>query len=114
MKSGQEVAKQPNESSANFSKTDVRYWQTAIFKPKYTREGETVAIDDWSMRIQWRWHRESFNLKTPNKQAAAAKTKDIYTMLIGAGWDATLERFKPEMARKSVSTRARARLRSTR
>jgi hypothetical protein len=33
-KSGQEVAKQSN---GFFSKTDVRYWHDAIFKPTYKR-----------------------------------------------------------------------------
>jgi integrase len=97
-KSGQEVAKQ------NFGKTDVRHWQKAIFKPRYTRDGQTLEIEDWSVRIQCHGRRETFNLKTPNKTAAAAKAKDIYSMLIGADWDATLQKFKPEMARKSVST----------
>jgi integrase len=97
-KSGQEVAKH------SFGKADVRYWYDAIFKPKYTRHEQTFEIEDWSVRIQWRGRRETFNLKTPNKAAAAAKAKDIYTMLVGTGWDATLERFKPEMVCKSVST----------
>ena len=97
-KSGQEVAKH------GFGKTDVRYWHDAIFKTKYTRNGHTVEVEDWSVRIQWRGRRETFNLKTPNKAAAAAKAKEIYSILVGSGWDATLERFKPEMARTSVST----------
>jgi integrase len=97
-KSGQEVAKH------SFGKTDVRYWYDAIFKPEYSRDGEKLQVEDWAARMQWRGRRETFNLKTPNKTAAAAKAKEIYTMLVGAGWDATLEKFKPEMARKSVST----------
>jgi len=63
-----------------------------------------LEIEDWSARIQWRGRRETFNLKTPNKSAAAAKAKEIYTLLVGAGWNAVLENFKPAMARKSVST----------
>ena len=97
-KSGQEVAKH------SFGKTDARYWQDVIFKPTYSRNGQTLRVEDYAARIQWRGRRELFNLKTPNKAAAAAKAKDIYTMLVGAGWDAALEKFKPEMARKSVST----------
>ena len=97
-KSGQEVAKH------NFGKTDARHWQNAIFKPRYTRDGQTVELEDWSVRIQWRGRRETFNLKTPNKASAAAKAKDIYTTLVGAGWEATLEKFKPEVTCKSVST----------
>jgi len=90
-KSGQEVAKQ------NFGKTDARYWQAVIFKPIYTRDRKTHCVEDWATRIQWRGRRELFNLKTPNKTAAAAKAKEIYTTLVGAGWDAALEKFKPEM-----------------
>jgi integrase len=97
-KSGQEVAKR------NFGKTDVRYWHEAIFKPTYRKDGKTVCIEHWAARIQWRGRRELFNLKTSNKAAAAAKAKEIYTMLVGVGWDKTLETFKPEMARKSVAS----------
>jgi integrase len=97
-KSGQKMAKQ------NFGKTDARYWHDVIFKPIYTRDGKTRCVEDWAARIQWRGRRELFNLKTPNKTAAAAKAKEIYTMLVGAGWDVALEKFKPEMQRKAVST----------
>jgi integrase len=97
-KSGQEVAKH------GFGKTDVRYWHDAIFKPEYRRDGQKLKVEDWAARMQWRGRRETFNLKTSNKAAAAAKAKDIYTMLVGAGWDAALEKFKPEMQRKAVST----------
>jgi integrase len=96
-KSGQEVAKQ------SFGKTDARYWHDVIFKPIYTRDGKTRCVEDWAARIQWRGRRELFNLKTPNKTAAAAKAKEIYTTLVGMGWDAALEKFKPEMQRKAVS-----------
>jgi len=97
-KSGQEVAKQ------SFGKTDARYWHEVIFKPIYMRDGKTRCVEDWAARIQWRGRRELFNLKTPNKTAAAAKAKDIYKTLVGAGWDAALQKFKPEMQRKAVST----------
>src|SRR5438105_1919977 len=97
-KSGQKVARH------NFGKTDVRYWHVGIFKPAYGRNGKTLVSEDWAIRIQWRGRRELFNLRTPNKAAAAAKARDIYTSLVGAGWDKTLERFKPEMVRKSVLT----------
>lgn len=96
--SGQEMAKQ------NFGKTDTRYWHDVIFKPIYTRDGKTRCVEDWAARIQWRGRRELFNLKTPNKTAAAAKAKQIYTTLVGAGWGAALEKFKPDMQRKAVST----------
>jgi hypothetical protein len=96
--SGQQVAKH------TFGKTDVRYWHEVIFKPVYKRDGEIFRVEDYAARVQWRGRRELFNLKTPNKAAAAAKAKDIYSTLVGAGWAAALQKFKPEMARKSVST----------
>jgi integrase len=96
--SGQEVAKR------SFGKTDARYWHDVIFKPTYSKSGKTLCIEHWAARIQWRGRRELFNLKTSNKAAAAAKAKDIYAMLVGAGWPQTLAKFKPEMQRKAVST----------
>ena len=95
---GQAVAKR------GFSKTDLRYWQDVISKPTYKRDGQTFSVDDWAARIQWRGRRELFNLRTPNKTAAAAKAREIYLMLVGSGWEPTLEKFKPEMQRKNIST----------
>jgi integrase len=97
-KSGQEVAKR------NFGKTDMRYWQDVIFKPTYTKNGKKLRVEDWAARMQWRGRRELFNLKTSNRTAAAAKAKEIYTMLVGVGWAATLAKFKPEMQQKAVAT----------
>jgi integrase len=97
-KSGQEVAKY------KFSKTDQRYWQDRIFKPNYTNDGKQLEVQDWAARIQYGRRRETFNLKTSNKAAAAAKAKDIYTMLLGAGWEATSQKFKPEVQRQAVLT----------
>src|SRR5438128_988299 len=66
--------------------------------------GKSLYVEDSAARIQWRGRRELFSLKTPNKAAAAAKARDIYAVLAGAGWDAALAKFKPEMQRKSAST----------
>jgi hypothetical protein len=96
--SGQEVAKR------NFGKTDARYWHDVIFKPTYSKDGKTLCVKHWAARIQWRGRRELFNLKTSNNAAAAARARDIYATLVGAGWPTTLARFKPEMERKAVST----------
>jgi Phage integrase family len=97
-KSGQEVAK------SNFGKTDTRYWHEVIFKPSYTEHGRKRYLETWAARMQWRGRRELFNLNTSNKAAAASKAKDIYATLVGAGWDAALEKFKPEMKRKALLT----------
>jgi len=97
-KSGQEVAK------SQFSKTDARHWQEAIFKQDYVYKGKKREVRDYAVRIQWQDRRELFNLKTSNKAAAAAKARDIYTVLVGAGWTETLAKFKPESQPKLVAT----------
>lgn len=94
---GQVVAKR-------FGKTDSRYWHDVVFKPTYTRDRQTLCLEDWAARVQWRGRRELFNLRTPNKAAAAAKARDIYAMLVGGGWDATLAKYKPKMQCRGVST----------
>ncbi len=75
-KSGQAVAKQ------RFSKSDARYWQEVIIKPTFSRGGQTLCIEEWAARMQWRGRRELFNRRTSNKATAAAKARDIYVMIV--------------------------------
>lgn len=86
-KSGVKVAKLP--------KTDIRYWQKSIFLPP--------GCATWAARVQFKGRRETFGLATPNKAAAAAKARDIFTALVGGGWVAALERFKPDMQRPNLA-----------
>ena len=90
-KSVQAVSKQKKRSLA---KTDVRYWQQAIFHSVYTRDGIRHFVPEWSVKIQHNGRRESFRLGTPNKTAAADKARQIYLKLQSEGWDAALARFK--------------------
>ena len=77
-------------------KTDVRYWQSKLFKPWYTRDGKKRELNQYAVKIQRLGQRVNFALETANKATAAAKAKEIYEYLIGHGWDATLARFKPK------------------
>ena len=81
-----------------FGKADVRYWEGKLFHDAYTRDGNRICSPDWSVRIQHGGQRDSFPLGTANKTAAAAKARDIYQSLKGAGWEETFRRFKPEAA----------------
>ena len=78
----------------HFSKSDIRYWQRAVFRQTYTRNGKTLLTKGWAMKIAHEGRRETFPLGTPNKAAAAARARDIYLSLAGAGWEATLARYK--------------------
>ncbi len=101
-KSVQEVSKQ--RSNGRHAKTDVRYWERVIFKPSYTRNRQRREVKHWAVKIQHLGRRETFSLGHANQIRAAERAKEIYLSLESAGWNTTLERFKPEMTRKSVST----------
>src|SRR5258708_31393759 len=83
------------------SKAHVDYWKSALRKQKLPKElWETSGrTGDWEVYLQYRGRREWFNLRTPNKEAAATLAREIYLTLRGAGWDSALEKFKPEMIR---------------
>ena len=103
-KSVQEVSKQRREPNGRYPKTDVRYWQQVIFQPAYTQNGRVRKVGHWAAKIQHLGRRETFSLVKANKTNAASRAKEIYLSLRSAGWEATLAKFKPEMAPKSVST----------
>ena len=102
-KSVQEVSKQNVQARpARFPKTDVRYWQNAIFRPTYSRAGARHEVPEWAVKIQHRGHRETFSLDTANRANAAAKARDLYQQIVGAGWEAAILKWKPTMQRKAA------------
>jgi hypothetical protein len=85
----QEVAKRR-------SKSDVRYWQDAVFQPGYTWKGTRRLVGHWAVKVQYGGRRETVPLLTANKAAAAAKAKEFYFCLQSSGWDQALLKFKPK------------------
>jgi hypothetical protein len=55
----------------HFSKSDIRYWQRAVFRQSYTRNGRTFLTKAWAMKVAHEGRRSTFSLGTPNKAAAA-------------------------------------------
>jgi integrase len=86
------------QNLSHFSKTDIRFWQNAVFRQPYTVGGQRSLTKEWYARIQFRGQRQFFSLGTPNKAAAAAKARDIYLSLTTSGWEITLRRYKPSSA----------------
>jgi len=78
----------------HFAKTDVRFWQDRLFRETYRKNGRLRATSHWSARIQHEGHRERFPLYTPNKAAAAVRTRDIYLFLAANGREAALARYR--------------------
>jgi integrase len=105
-KSVQEVSKQQPVGNGRHPKTDLRYWERAIFQPSYTRDGQVRKVGEWAAKIQHLGRRETFSLGGANRASAAARAKQIYLSLQAAGWDATLAKFKPKAgsAGKTVAT----------
>jgi integrase len=72
-------------------KADARYW----LQPK-----KLLSDSRWSgayfCKIQVGGSRESFPLRTTNKNAAASKAAKIYGDVVALGWDAALAKHKPE------------------
>ena len=76
-----------DDSKPTFSKTDARFWCDRLFK-----RGES---NDWNVQIGFAGQQERFPLKTPNKETAAAKARDIYLSLHSKCWDQTRATYKP-------------------
>jgi hypothetical protein len=102
-KSVQEVSKHSGRGAprAHYGKTDLRYWQTAVFQPRYTRNGVARRLSEWAIKIQHLGRRETFPLGTANRTAAAAKAKRIYLTLKASGWETALTEFKPKSRKPS-------------
>src|SRR6516165_9453863 len=79
---------------ARYSKTDHRYWISKVFKPKKLRGGKRYQSPFWCVRLQHETGRTTFPLATSNREAAAARARDIYVFMLANGWEATLKEFK--------------------
>ena len=101
-KSVQEVSKQAANlaKKAKWPKSDARHWQGRLFKNSFTRNGARSETADWCVKIKHQGQRETFNLATPNAEAAAIVALRIFRTVKGAGWDAALTEHKPEAAPK--------------
>ena len=94
-----------------FSKTDHRFWIPKLFKAAGIRDGKRLESSIWSVRLQCDNGRTTFPLETSNKEAAAARARDIYLFLRTNGWEATLREFKgdiPSTALNPDALRAKA------
>jgi hypothetical protein len=89
--------KSSKRTRSKWSKNDMRYWRATVFKPSYSRRGGKASESpNWAMQIKHQGRRTMLSLRTPNKEEAAAKAKDIYLSLQANGWEATLAKYRPE------------------
>ncbi len=105
-KSVQEVSKISEPATkARWPKSDTRHWRTRLYKNAYTVSGEHRETSDWCVKIRHQGRRETFNLGSPNAEAAAGRALRIHRAVVSSGWDAALAEFKPEVkARPQAAT----------
>jgi hypothetical protein len=77
------------------SKSDLKYWEGAVFKRKRQRAGGPVQSSNWRIQLQRDGRRVEFDLATPNRSAAARFARELSDHLRVNGWEATLARYKP-------------------
>jgi integrase len=81
-------------------RTDVRYWKKRVSKPTLDRGAKGYTSPFYSVQIAYDDgkvnKRVRFPLETANVETAASKAQSIYLSLVANGWDATLEKFKPQ------------------
>jgi integrase len=103
-KIGQALAKQKElDRKPNWPKSDLRHWKERIFRNSFTRDGQKHETADWCVRFYHEGRRETFNLGTPNSNAAASRALKLHRTLIGAGWKAVIAEFKPNVAQVKKS-----------
>lgn len=92
-KSVQEVSKQ-RKAQKTYSKTDQRYWMQRVFKNTWSQKNERRETTEWCLKIAYKGRRETVSLRTPNKDAAAARAAEFYRTLTTQGWSAAIEPYK--------------------
>jgi hypothetical protein len=101
MKGLQNRKKGTERVQTKLGKTHVDYWYSKLRKRFFSgRDGLQVQVPDWQVRLKHLGRSMWFNLKTAKAAEAAVKARDIYIYLIANGWEAALEKFKPQTEKR--------------
>jgi hypothetical protein len=79
---------------SRFARSDIRYWQKAVFRRVRSRNGNEDKSKHFSVQLQSEGRRAEFNLGTANNAVAAVKAREVYEHLKVTSWDATIAKFK--------------------
>jgi integrase len=90
------------DKKARAAKTHQDFWKPKLRQRSFKdRNGKTVEIPEWQIRMKHNRQEAWFNLETANRATAAIKARDIYVSLVSVGWPATLAKFKPSPTAKA-------------
>lgn len=79
------------------AKTHQDFWKARIKRCTFRgRDGRRYSPPEFYVRMFHDKREAWFCLETANAAAAAIKARDIYLSLLGAGWEPTLAKFKPQ------------------
>jgi integrase len=81
-----------------YGKSHQNYWKEGdrLFRPSYSRNGDTQEVRSYCTKMQFKGRRVQFNLQSENKELAAIKARDIYLSLHSQGWPETIAKYKPD------------------
>src|SRR5262245_46491448 len=94
-----EVSQNPqSEQQVNkqFSRFSAGYWESRVFRPKYTRNGETFEVAEWYAQPQHAGRREKIALGTNTREEAGRKAAKLYSTIRSKGWEEALRQFAPD------------------
>ena len=109
LESVQEVSKvnrlgrsaRPRQSATRSrDKSHADYWKQRLFRNSYSQDGTVIECGNLAVKIQHRGQRETFALKSSNRDMAAREAREIYTYALANGMAATVAKFKPDVAER--------------
>ena len=87
----------------NRDKNHADYWKPRLFRNTYQHDGEVVQCGNLAVKLQHRGQRETFSLKSGNRDMAAREAKEIFTFALANGMAAAVAKFKPEVTQRVES-----------
>src|SRR6185369_16053992 len=64
------------------------FWRRRLFHNTYTRNGRTLRVKCWSIKIQHQGRRQTFSLAAGSRAEAAREAQSLYRIIRTEGWDA--------------------------
>jgi len=64
------------------------FWRRRVFRNSYTRDGRTLRVQRWSVKIQHRARRQTFSLNAVSRAEAAREAQSLCHIIRTEGWDA--------------------------
>src|ERR1700693_635086 len=95
----QEIRKPPRKSENN--KAHLSYWKKRIFRPTYSKDGQTHESPNFCVEIQHAGKRVRWSLGPATRIAAADRALKMYDFIRVNGWEAALAKYRPAAARQA-------------